>query len=135
MSATSCQLRLPGQLAIFWPPHRLESGEVRSVNIAVAAIVGEAQLKPLRDRKIQCVVSGARNFEGVSKFGSLRSENCSIIVFDRDLGDASAEWIASLRKGARSVRRLAGREVFVFPSTTVMDRFAREKSWQGITGI
>jgi hypothetical protein len=107
---------LKTQLAIFWPPHRLESGEVRSVNIAVAAIVGEAQLKPLRDRKIQCVVSGARNFEGVSKMGSLRSENCSMIVFERDLGDASAEWTASLRKGAQSVRRLAGREVFVFPS-------------------
>ncbi len=87
-------------------------------------------LKPCQ-RKIECIVSGARNFDGVSKFGSLRSESCAIIVFETDLGEATKGWTESLRKGAQEIRTLVGNEVFVFPSTTVMDRYSKLTEWQG----
>jgi hypothetical protein len=87
--------------------------------------------KTLRSHKIVCIVSGARNFEGVSSFGSLRSESCAIIVFEQDLGDAAREWTESLRRGANSVRTLVGREVFVFPSMTSMEPWVAQAPWQG----
>ncbi len=112
--------------------------EVQWLNIGVSLAAGDLALvdggthsKALRGRKIECIVSGARNFDGVSKFGSLRSEGCTIIVFETDLGDAAREWTEGLRKQAKAVRTLVGREVFVFPSTTVMDRWAKETEWQG----
>jgi hypothetical protein len=97
----------------------------------LALVDGGKHSKALRGRKIECIVSGARNFEGVSKFGSLRSEGCTIIVFETDLGDAAREWTERLRKQAKAVRTLVGREVFVFPSTTVMDRWTKQTEWQG----
>ena len=102
----------------------LAAGQMDSVD-------GGKHSQPVRGRKIECIVSGARNFEGVSKFGSLRCESCTIIVFENDLGDAAREWTQSLRQGAKAVRTLVGREVFVFPSTTVMDRFWKQTKWQG----
>ncbi len=89
------------------------------------------ELKPPRGRKIECIVRGARNFESVSSFGSLRSESCAIIVFENDLGDAGRKWTESLRKAAKAVRSLVGREVFVFPSTTIMEPWFKETEWQG----
>ena len=38
---------------------------------------GGKYAKPLRGRKIACIVSGAKNFGGVSSFGSSRSERCN----------------------------------------------------------
>jgi hypothetical protein len=119
------------QLAGLWSPHRDETIYDQSVIWAVTSIVDQAQFKPLRGRKIECVVQGARNFESVSKFGSLRSESCTIVVFESDLGDAAREWTECLRKGAESVRTLVGREVFVYPSPTRMDHWAHETRWQG----
>ncbi len=119
------------QLAGLWPPHRIKEAEKPSAIWAVTSIVAQAQFKPLRGRKIECVVHGARNFESVSKFGSLRSEGCTIVVFEADLGDAAREWTESLRQGAESVRTLVGREVFVYPSATVTDHWARKTRWQG----
>ncbi len=72
----------------------------------------------LRGRKIECVVNGARNFRAVGTPGSLCSESCAIIVFEKNLGNAAREWTESLRKRATAVRTLVGREVFVFPPMT-----------------
>jgi hypothetical protein len=119
------------QLADLWPPHRLKVSDCRSIIIQVASFVDQVQLNPLRGRKITCIVRGQRKHEGVSKFGTLRSEGCAIIVFENDLGDAAREWTESLRKGAKAVRTLVGREVFVFPWTTAMDPWAKEAEWQG----
>ncbi len=95
-------------------------------------LVGDGKLsKPLQGRKMDCVIHGAKNFESVSSFGSLRSESCAIIVFEADLGDAAREWTEGLRKGAKAVRTLVGREVFVFPSTTEMEPWVKETTWQG----
>ena len=95
-------------------------------------LVGGGKLsKPLQGRKMACVIHGAKNFESVSSFGSLRSESCSIIVFEADLGDAAREWTEGLRKEAKAVRTLVGREVFVFPSTTEMEPWVKETMWQG----
>jgi len=112
--------------------------QVQWQNIGVGLATGDLALvdggkhsKPLRGRKIECIVSGARNFDGVSNFSSLRCESCAIIVFETDLGDAAGEWTEGLRKAAKAVRTLVGSEVFVFPSTTVMDRWAKETEWQG----
>ena len=90
-----------------------------------------AKLDPVQGRKIECMVRGARNFEGVSSFGSLRSESCTIIVFEKELGGDGAKWTESLRKGSKAVRRLVGREVFVYPSATVMEPWVKETEWQG----
>ncbi len=86
--------------------------------------------EPLLGRKVAWAVSGGKNYESVSSFGSLRSEGCAIIAFDADLGAAAGEWLALLRKDARSVRTLVGREVFVFPSAAVMEPWYKEKEWQ-----
>ena len=90
-----------------------------------------AKLDPVQGRKIECMVRGARNFEGVSSFGSLRSESCTIIVFEKELGGDGAKWTESLRKGSKAVQRLVGREVFVYPSATVMEPWVKETEWQG----
>jgi hypothetical protein len=119
------------QLVGLWPPHRLKSSENGPVITAVTSIVDNALFAPLRGRKIECIVRGARNYDGVSKMGCLRSEGCSIIVFDTDLGDAASKWTEGLRKGAKAVKTLAGHEVFVFPSGTFLDHFSKEAEWQG----
>ena len=119
------------QIAGLWPPHMPKAIYNQSVIWAVTSLVDQAQVNPLRGRKIDCIVHGARNFEGVSSLGSLRSESCAIIVFDTDLGNAAREWTESLRKGAKAVRNLVGREVFVFPSSTSMEPWEKETAWQG----
>ena len=114
----------------FWR-HRPEAIDKGSVICAVTSIVDQAQLKPLRGRKVEYIVHGARNFEGVSSFGSLRSESCTIIVFESDLGEAATEWTEGLRRGAKSIRSMIGREVFVYPSPTLMEPWGHETRWQG----
>jgi hypothetical protein len=61
----------------------------------------------------------------------LRREGCSIIVFENDLGTAAREWTEGLRGKAKAVRSLVGHEVFVFPSSTVMEGEFKETEWQG----
>ncbi len=114
----------------FWRD-RPEPIDKRSVIWAVTSIVDQAQLIPLRGRKVEYIVHGARNFEGVSSFGSLRSESCTIIVFESDLGDAAKEWTDGLRRGAESIRTMIGREVFAYPSPTLMEPWEHETRWQG----
>lgn len=67
----------------------------------------------------------------VSAFGSVRSEGCAILVFAQELGEAAGEWTRMLRKSAKAIRRVAGREVFEFPSTVVMESVFKPKPWQG----
>jgi hypothetical protein len=86
---------------------------------------------PLQGREVESIVSGARNFKVVSAFGSLRRESCSILRFKDDLGAAPKEWTEGLRKSAKAVRSLVGREVFVFPSETVMEGGYKQTEWQG----
>ncbi len=89
------------------------------------------RLESLRNRKLECVVSGSKNFDVVSSFGSLRGESCSIFVFENDLGDVAKKWTENLRKQAKTVRSLLDHEVFVFPSTTVMEPWMKPTEWQG----
>jgi hypothetical protein len=59
-----------------------------------------------------------------SKFGEFYAEGCSIIVFDRDLGQAAVDWTNALRKEAKEIRKIAGREVLCFRSKEI-------KAWKG----
>jgi hypothetical protein len=120
------------QLESLWPPHELGSGERSSVITAVASLVDRAQLEPLRGRKVEWLVHGATNYDGVSSLGSLRSEGCTIIVFEKNLGNAAREWNEGLRPRAQAIRTVAGREVIVLPSPTEMERWVKETEWQGI---
>lgn len=85
----------------------------------------------LLGRQVRCAVFGGMNFEVVSAFGSLRSENGTVIVFEEALGPAAKAWTDDLRREATSVRTVAGREVFVFPSHTVMEGLVQPADWQG----
>jgi hypothetical protein len=118
------------------PPRKPEDANWLDLGVGLAIgdldqVDGGKHAKPLRGRKIEHIVSGARSFEGVSSFGGLRSEGCAILIFENDLGEAAREWTESLRKGARAVRALVGREVFVFPSVTVMEPWVKQAPWQG----
>ncbi len=114
------------------PDQKPQWQEMGSLALGEALIPeNEKHLNALRGPNIECVVHGAKNFEGVSSFGSLRSEDCTIIVFEHDLGDAAKAWTKDLRKNAKTVRTLVGREVFVFPSATVMEPWEKITVWQG----
>ena len=92
-------------------------------------------LQPIVNRKIELALRGNRNFDWVS--GSLpthRSESCSIVVFEKDLGDAEKQMVDLLRAEAEKVRKIAGRDVFVFPASRQMRR-DRAWTWRGNLGI
>jgi hypothetical protein len=92
-------------------------------------------LQPVVNRKIEIAVRGNRNFDWVS--GSLpahRSESCSIVVFEKSLGDGEKQLIDLLRAEAEKVRKIAGRDVFVFPASRQMRR-DRAWKWRGNLGI
>lgn len=88
-------------------------------------------LKPLAGKKVVAALRGARRYDVVSNFGSLRSEGCSVVIFDRDLDDGGKEWTALLRDGARKIVHIDGYEVFVFESTTVMEGWVKQAPSQG----
>ncbi len=90
----------------------------------------EPPLGPLKDCKIDRLVFGAKNYDVVSSFGSLRSENCAIFVFEAELGDAAEKLTTNFHKGATAVKTLVGREVFVYPSATVMEPWVKPTKWQ-----
>lgn len=75
----------------------------------------------LEARKAQFVLFGGRHFKPVSVFGSLAYEGCWVIVLDNDLPDSGRELIAYMRKRSREVRKIAGREVFVFDTIIVRE--------------
>ncbi len=91
---------------------------------------GGRYFQALAGNRVVAALRGARNFDVVSRFGSLRNEGCAVIVFEKRLDDIAKGWLQTLRGGAKQVRRIENREVFVFPSTTVMDHM-EQKPWQG----
>jgi hypothetical protein len=88
-------------------------------------------LKPLTGSKVVLALCGARNFEVVSSFGSLRYEGCDVVVFENKLEDLAKGWLQTVRAGAKEIRRIENREVFVYPSITVMEPWVEQKPWQG----
>lgn len=87
--------------------------------------------KPLVGKQVLAAVRGQRNAETVSSFGALRSEGCSILHFEEDLGEAARELTTLLRDGSLQVRKHNGHEVFALASTVVMEPWVQPKPWQG----
>jgi hypothetical protein len=105
---------------------------LRSMILDPIILVDEGKVwEPLADKKISLALSGARNFETVSAFGSHRSEGCTIIVFERELAEASEAWLKEVRPRAKEIRKIGKREMIVFPSTAVMEPVYKLKPWQG----
>jgi hypothetical protein len=69
-------------------------------------------LEPFVGRKILIALNGMRRSQPVGAFGDFYAEGCSVVVFERDLGHAAVAWTDALRKSARKIRKIAGREVF-----------------------
>jgi hypothetical protein len=76
-------------------------------------------------------VTGGRNAESVSVFGSVRKECCSVVVLEKPLGDDAQLWKDALRAKAMSTRTIVDQEVFVFPPFEEMDGPRELKKWQG----
>jgi hypothetical protein len=89
-------------------------------------------LTSLAGKNVIVALRGGRNFEPISAFGHWRSEGCAIIVFEKELGEDATRWVAMLREGSKEVRRIAGRDVFVFPGTRSMDPARFPKPWLGV---
>jgi hypothetical protein len=90
------------------------------------------QLKlPLPQKRVKLAVTGGRNAEGVSAFGEVRKESCSIVVLEKPLGDGAGKWKAALRAKAEKKRTIVDEEVFVFRSFTAMEPIFKPKEWQG----
>ena len=90
-----------------------------------------AKLDPVQGRKIECMVRGARNFEGVSSFGSLAVKAARSSSSRRSSAETGPNGPRAFAKDPKAVRRLVGREVFVYPSATVMEPWVKETEWQG----
>lgn len=88
-------------------------------------------LAPLLGRQVELAVRGARHFDVVTSFGGLRSENCTIFSFATDLDASGKALTDGLRKHANLVKTIAGREVFIFPSTISEEPWIRQSSWEG----
>ena len=105
---------------------------LRSMILDPIILVDEGKVwEPLADKKISLALSGARNFETVSAFGSHRSEGCTIIVFERELAEAGEAWLKEVRPRAKEIRKIGKREMFVYSSTAVMEPVYKLKPWQG----
>ena len=118
-------------------PVNLASGKIDLIAFAQTLACGELAtldnrnyLKPLVGKKVTVAMRGDRHFETVSAFGAHRSEGCAIVVFEEDLGEAGNDWINLLRQGAKDVRMIRGRDVFVFPPTLAMEGIYKIKPWQ-----
>jgi hypothetical protein len=88
-------------------------------------------LDALAGKKVVVALRGARNYDVVSKFGSLRSESCLVLTFENKFDESDKRKLATLFTRRKEVRRISGREVFVFPSTTVMQSIYEKQPWQG----
>ena len=92
--------------------------------LALGELNDDKYLEPLAGRKVLIAVNGMRLPRVTSKFGEFYAEGCAIVVFDRDLGQAAVAWTNALRKEAKEIRKVAGREVFYFRSKKI-------KAWNG----
>jgi hypothetical protein len=93
-------------------------------SLALGELEDNEQIGPLSGRKVLLAVNGMRLPQVTSEFGEFYAEGCSIIVFDRDLGQAAVDWTNALRKQAKEIRKISGREVFCFRSKKI-------KAWKG----
>lgn len=71
-------------------------------------------LGELVDRKILLAFKGERRSQFVGSMGDFYAEGCTVVIFERDLGDAGVEWTTNLRTTANEIRKIAGREVYCF---------------------
>jgi len=90
-------------------------------------------IKRLENIRVPLTVYGGRNYEVVSSFGSYRYEGCSIMAFKEDIATTGKEYLQALRRDAKQVRQIGGREVFVFPADkNEMESIYKLKPWQGV---
>jgi len=105
---------------------------LRLLILAPIIVLDEGKVwEPLAEEKISLALSGGRNFETVSAFGSQRSEGCTVIVFENELAERGQTWLKGVRPRAKEIRKIGEREVLVFPSTVVMEGAFELKPWQG----
>jgi hypothetical protein len=72
-------------------------------------------LEPIEGVRVRVALQGARDFEVIGKWGLMRDDSCSIVVFEESLGDHWQPVERSLRSKATSVRRLRGVDVYRVP--------------------
>jgi hypothetical protein len=90
---------------------------------------------PLLGKKISLALRGGRNHEWVSAtLPAFRTEGCTIVIFESDLGDAGADWEKIARQRAAETRKIASRDVFVYPPLRAM-RQKRASHWPGKLGV
>jgi hypothetical protein len=99
---------------------------------ALEGIDPTKHLKPVQGCGLKLVVRGSRHYELVSSFGSLRAEDCAILQSGTDQGFPVVALKDELRRSAAATRMLAGRDVFVFPSTIVTEPWVRRAPWEGV---
>jgi hypothetical protein len=100
--------------------------------LAIGELIDDKLIEPLAGRKVLIAVNGMRLPQGIGPFGEFYAEGCSIVVFDRDPGRAAVAWTNGLRKNAKEVRKIAGREVFCFPSPKTKARRIENRKGAGI---
>jgi hypothetical protein len=92
--------------------------------------------QPLAGRKVALALRGNRNYYPATiTLPTWQCENCSIILFEKDLGEAEQQLTAMLRADAEATRKFAGRDVFAFPPTKNMKKEIgqpRRREWLGI---
>ncbi|HEV8068340.1 MAG TPA: hypothetical protein VGP76_11435 [Planctomycetaceae bacterium] len=88
-------------------------------------------LDALAGKKVALALRGARNYDVVSAFGSLRSEGCVVLTFENNFDATDKRKLAALLTRRKEIRRISGRDAFVFPSTTVMESVFKPELWQG----
>lgn len=102
---------------------------------ALGALFDVRFLRLLAGKKIELALRGSRNYDWVSaSLPTHRSENCSIIVFEENLGPAGPELQNVFHREAIEKREIAGREMFVFPVVRNM-RPERTTKSRGAPGI
>lgn len=113
---------------------RLQDGETYIQLLALEGLFelnDGKYLETLAGTKVVLALRGGRNFDVVSSFGSLRNEGCSVVVFEKTLYDVASDWCDSIRAESKEIRKIAGRDVFVFASATVMEGVFKQQPWQG----
>ena len=92
-------------------------------------------VRPLIGHKIALALRGGRNHEWVTaSLPAFRTEGCTIVIFENDLGNAGVEWEKTARQRAAETRIIGSHEVFVYPPLGVMHK-ARATKWPGKMGI
>ena len=106
--------------------------DVGMISVTESLSVAEGgPLESILGRRVELAVRGARNFDGVTSFGGLRSEGCAIFTLATNLDAGGRALARSLRKHAASIRSVAGRDVYVFPSAVLKEPWTKPAPWEG----